>query len=262
MNGRWILAIAISALLGAGLFAAGLLVGLSFSPRVEWAPAGPTIRPGRVERPAEPRVERRRAVREPLTLEEAGQAAKEFLQRANLEHLDLGRILVFESGAYVVVEKAGSEEGAFELQVDPLTRLASVEFGPTMIWNTEFGLSSGHFPGPAHLRRLEHGFDHVWMLPPRRARALRLFHRSIGTAEAPPEAEGGVTGEEALAVAQRYLEAHASNLTLAREAQAFPGYFTIDILKDGVVHGLISVNAETGQVWPHKWRGKVVEASK
>ncbi|HEX9679987.1 MAG TPA: hypothetical protein VGA32_00935, partial [Anaerolineales bacterium] len=180
------------------------------------------------------------------------------------------RILVFESGAYVVVEKAGSEEGAFELQVDPLTRLASVEFGPTMMWNTEFGLTSGHFPGPVlemhpGLGRLQSRFDRVRGIARAHGRGagntLRFFHRALRAAGLPEEAEGGVTQDEALAIARRYLGAHARNLTLGREAQAFPGYFTIDILKNGVVHGLISVNAETGQVWPHMWRGKVVEAS-
>lgn len=264
MNGKWILALVISALLGAGLFAAGLFVGLSFSPRVERVTAGPTVRPGRVQAPAEPRIERGRAVREPVTLEEAGQAAEEFLERANLEDLDVGRVLLFEGGAYVVVEKAGSEEGAFEMQVDPRTKRASVELGPTMIWNTEFGLSSGHFPGPAgHMPpgQLRHRLSRLRGQGGQTGRALRFFHRSLGAVDAPPEAEGGVTEEEALAIGRRYLEAHAPDLTLARDPQAFPGYYTIDILKDGVVHGLISVNAQTGQVWPHMWRGKVVEAS-
>jgi hypothetical protein len=266
MNGRWILAIVISALLGAGLFAAGLLVGLSFSPRVQRVTVSPAVRPGRMQGPVGPRIERPRAGREPLTLEEAGQSAEEFLQRAHLEDLDLGRILVFESGAYVVVEKAGSEEGAFELQVDPVTRRASVEFGPTMMWNTEFGLTSGQFPGPVLEMHPGLGrFDRVRGIPGAHGRragnTLRFFHRALGAAGLPAEAEGGVTQDEALAIAERYLAAHARNLTLAREAQAFPGYYTIDILKDGVVHGLISVNAETGQVWPHVWRGEVVEAS-
>ncbi|MGH2626531.1 MAG: hypothetical protein ACRDHY_07775 [Anaerolineales bacterium] len=263
MNGKQIWTIVIAALLGAGLFAAGLLVGLTFSPRLEPAMAARSVRPGREQGPPGERGERPRLSSEPLTMEEVRRAADEFLRGANLETLEVGRLLVFADGAYVAIVKAGSGAGAFELQVSALTRSASVELGPTMLWNAEFGLASGHFPGiaPDAHRELRQ------LLRVARARGhmggshLRLFRRNSAAVGLPPEARGGVTEEEALAIAGRYLRAHAAGFTLGHQVRSFPGYFTFEVLKDEVVHGLISVNAETGQVWPHRWQGKILAAS-
>ena len=36
-------------------------------------------------------------------------------------------------------------------------------------------------------------------------------------------------------------------------AQAFPGYYTFDYGSNGAPQGMLSVNATTGQIWPHTW---------
>ena len=38
-------------------------------------------------------------------------------------------------------------------------------------------------------------------------------------------------------------------------ADEFYGYYTLDVKKDGMVLGMISVNAFSGQVWYHTWHG-------
>ncbi len=42
-------------------------------------------------------------------------------------------------------------------------------------------------------------------------------------------------------------------------ADPFPGYYTIDVLRDGEIAGMLSVNAYTGQVILHQWHGNFVE---
>ena len=39
------------------------------------------------------------------------------------------------------------------------------------------------------------------------------------------------------------------------EAEAFYGYYTLHILKNGQVEGMLSVNGYTGAVWYHTWHG-------
>lgn len=39
---------------------------------------------------------------------------------------------------------------------------------------------------------------------------------------------------------------------------AFPGYYTLHVLGDGKVTGMLSVNAATGAVWSHWWHGRFV----
>ena len=39
---------------------------------------------------------------------------------------------------------------------------------------------------------------------------------------------------------------------------AYPGYYTVDVTTSGVVDGMLSVNATTGQVWYHTWHGRFI----
>jgi len=38
----------------------------------------------------------------------------------------------------------------------------------------------------------------------------------------------------------------------------FYGYYTLHILKDGKIYGMLSVNGYTGQVWFHSWHGQFI----
>jgi hypothetical protein len=43
------------------------------------------------------------------------------------------------------------------------------------------------------------------------------------------------------------------------EADAFYGYYTLHVLTDGKMTGVLSVNGYTGQVWYHTWHGAFVD---
>ena len=40
------------------------------------------------------------------------------------------------------------------------------------------------------------------------------------------------------------------------EAERFYGYYTLHVLTNGQIYGMLSVNGYTGQVWYHSWRGQ------
>lgn len=44
----------------------------------------------------------------------------------------------------------------------------------------------------------------------------------------------------------------------ADDEMQFPGYYTMDFLKDGKTAGMLSVNGYTGQVWYHTWHGNFI----
>jgi hypothetical protein len=46
--------------------------------------------------------------------------------------------------------------------------------------------------------------------------------------------------------------------TVADEADAFYGYYTLHVLRDGKTIGMLSVNGFTGTVWYHTWHGNFV----
>lgn len=42
-------------------------------------------------------------------------------------------------------------------------------------------------------------------------------------------------------------------------ADLFYGHYTLHILQDGGIYGILSVNGLTGQVWFHHWHGEFSE---
>jgi hypothetical protein len=45
---------------------------------------------------------------------------------------------------------------------------------------------------------------------------------------------------------------------VAEEADAFYGYYTIEVLNGDNIYSMLSVNGYTGQVWYHNWHGKFI----
>ena len=66
-----------------------------------------------------------------------------------------------------------------------------------------------------------------------------------------------VNEENALKIAQDYLDRTLPG-TKTADADAFYGYYTIEVTKDGTIYGMLSVNSNTGAVWYHNWHGAFV----
>ncbi|MEU9735900.1 hypothetical protein [Streptomyces sp. NPDC048002] len=117
---------------------------------------------------------------------------------------------------------AGTPDGqlATEVLVDPADGDSGIEYGPAMMWKSEYGMH-------------------------RRDQAPSLFRISAGQAEER---------------ARNWLRDRDSGLT-AGEAEAFPGYFTLHMLRSGKIEGMLSVNAATGAVWVHTWHGTYIATS-
>ena len=67
-----------------------------------------------------------------------------------------------------------------------------------------------------------------------------------------------ITPNEAVKIAQGYLDRTGSGLTAGPDADAFYGYYTLHTVRDGKIVGMLSVNGETGAVWPHTWHGEFI----
>jgi hypothetical protein len=73
-------------------------------------------------------------------------------------------------------------------------------------------------------------------------------HMSIG------ETETKVTEEQALKIAQDYLDRVIPG-TKVNGTDTFYGYYTMEVTKDKLIFGMLSVNSNTGAVWYHTWHG-------
>jgi hypothetical protein len=66
----------------------------------------------------------------------------------------------------------------------------------------------------------------------------------------------GVLGaEEAKKIAGEYLSRVRGEGPYEFSANEFYGYYTLDFKKNGMILGMVSVNAFTGQAWYHTWHG-------
>ena len=171
----------------------------------------------------------------PLSVEEAEQAVIVFLSGLEEDNLSVGELMIFENHAYAQVVKTDSGAGAFELLVDPVNGDVYPEPGPNMMWNTEYGhMASGVVGG--HMGGMMGGYGFPGQ-----------------------EGEPAVDEAEAVELAQTYLDEFLSGATAEEHADAFPGYYTLHVLRDGEVVGMVSVNASSGDVFPHTWHGDFIE---
>jgi hypothetical protein len=65
-------------------------------------------------------------------------------------------------------------------------------------------------------------------------------------------AEITVTAEEAVPLAQEYLDANLPGSTTGDEVDACPGMVAFQVERDGEIVGMIGVNAYNGQVFLHQ----------
>src|SRR5574341_709434 len=162
----------------------------------------------------------------PLSIQDAQKAVESYLTGLSNDDLELGEVMVFDNQAYAIVLEKSTGVGAFEVLVDPVTQAVYPEPGPNMMWNLKYGMMTG-FAGAGG--------------------------GMMGGAQAPNlPVEMPVSKEEALKTAQEYLDASLPGAKVEEGADAFYGYYTIDIQRDGKIVGMLSVNGYNSQVFLHR----------
>ncbi len=174
----------------------------------------------------------------PLTVDQAYQAAGTYLAALNNPDLKIAEVMVFDNNAYVRVVEQSTGIGAFELLVDPSTLAVYPEHGPNMMWNLKYA-----------------GLNHQYMMG---GRGGMMGNAWSNTTPADVPATMPVSSAQALQAAQQYLDTALPGTTTAADAEPFYGYYTIDILRDGKIIGMLSVNGFSSQVFMHTWHGTFI----
>lgn len=184
--------------------------------------------------------------------------ARKFAERLDLR---VGEIIQFERNYYaVLLERDGDR--ATEVLVDPESGATWLEYGPAMMWNTRYGMMNGggHMGGPGGMmgggRRYANGYG-AGMMGVQGAGMMnggagreRTWHGSATQRSG----KSTLRAAQAEQIANRWLRDNHPGLR-AGEAERFPGYYTLETLRDGRVAGMMSVNAFTAAVWYHSWHG-------
>lgn len=179
----------------------------------------------------------------PLTVDQAKKAVESYLKDLNNSDLELKEIMVFDNNAYARISEKSTGIGAMELLVDPSTLSVYPEYGPNMMWNLKYGHMSGNnmMGGSGGMMG---GSGMMGGTLPNLSQATQTMT---------------VSPEQALKDAQRYLDQEYPGYQTAEDADPFYGYYTIDILKNGTVTGMLSINGYSGQVFLHTWHGTFIE---
>ncbi len=162
---------------------------------------------------------------EALSLKDAQEAVEGYLHSLSLPGLAIAEVMEFADNFYAEVVEKSTGVHAMELLIDKETGAVYPEYGPNMMWNAKYGMHSGSGWG---------GMTGGMM-------------SGSGTEE--PSTDMPVSADQALQHAQRYLETYIPGTEVADEADHLYGYYTIHVLKDGQIYGMLSVNGYSGQVW-------------
>jgi hypothetical protein len=87
-----------------------------------------------------------------------------------------------------------------------------------------------------------------------------MWNTGYGMHTGSPATPARISASQATTIAQHWLDAHRSDLTVG-EPDPFPGYYTLHTLHDENIVSMMSVNAHTGTVWYHTWHGQFVAMS-
>jgi hypothetical protein len=161
----------------------------------------------------------------PITLDQAIDAANQYLSAYGNTDLILTEVMKFSDNFYAEVKEKSTGIHAFELLIDPYSGVFFPEPGPNMMWNTKYGHMGGMMGG--RVRQQEEPMS--------------------------------VTTEQARDIAQQWLDKSLPGTSVADQADTFYGYYTIHVMQEGQVYGMLSVNGYTGDVWYHTWHGEFIE---
>jgi hypothetical protein len=187
---------------------------------------------------------------ETLTMDEAEAAVERSLKAWNNDDLGADEVMEFSNHFYAIVQEKSTGIGAFEVLVDKVTGAVSPEPGPNMMWNQKYGMMGGYGMG-----MMGGGYGYGGMMGGGRGYCGMMG----GATESAPSLDMPVDEAQAIELTQKYLDTARPGTTADEEADAFYGYYTLHVLNDGQVTGMLSVNGDTGQVWYHTWHGSFVD---
>lgn len=186
----------------------------------------------------------------PVTVDQAKAAAEKYLANLENDDLKIAEIMIFDDNAYVLVKEASTGLGAFELLLDSSSQTAYPEHGPNMMWNLKYG-------GLDHQSMMGNNSGMMAMMGGNGGMMSGYVWDDTASANVSPDMT--VTSEQAVELAQNYLDKNVAGATASSDPAQFYGYYTLDFERDGKVAGMLSVNGFSGQVFLHTWHGSFIE---
>ncbi len=186
-----------------------------------------------------------------LTMDQVVGNLQSYMKASWGPDLELAEVMEFDNQFYAAMKEKSTGIYAFELLINKWTGAIVPEPGPNMMWNAKYGMMGGGMMGGGMMGG---GMMGGW------------GWNGWGDYRSGPGASSSgqmpVTPEKARQLAQQALDAQLPGVQAEEDSDAFYGYYTMDVMKDGKIYGMLSVNGFTGWVWYHTWHGKFIQEKK
>jgi hypothetical protein len=179
---------------------------------------------------------------EQLTMVQAADAVNRYLGTFWGGDLVVAEVMEFDNHFYAAAKEKSSGIYAFEVLVDKWTGAVVPEPGPNMMWNTKYGHMGAGMMGGGMMGSPSWGWGG--------RQGFRNWSESNKDMSVSPEA--------ARKYAQEFLDQRLPGTQAEDDADAFYGYYTLHVERDGKTIGMLGVNGYTGWVWYHEWHGKFI----
>ena len=178
-----------------------------------------------------------------ISIDQATTAAQNYLGKMGYSNLSVSTMQEYSNMFYAQVVEKSNGTGAFELEVNKATGVVTAMQGPTLIWNMKYGVTStgmmGYLTRTTGSGGMMGGGMMTWLR---------------GT----PTTNMAISMEQAKTFAQQYLDANDTGTTVG-QVTTYYGYYTMQVLKDGNVVGMMGVYGATGQVMYYFWMGTFMQ---
>jgi hypothetical protein len=180
-----------------------------------------------------------------VSIDQAASAAQNYLTKMGYSNLGVNMMQEYSNMYYAQIIEESNGTGAFELAVNKTTGVVTPMQGPTLMWNTKYGATSTGMMGYL----IGTGNSGSGMMG---GSGMMTWLR--GT----PTTNMAVTMEQAKVYAQQYLDANYTGATVG-QVTTFYGYYTMQIMKNGNIVGMMGVYGTTGQVMYYSWCGTFMQ---
>jgi hypothetical protein len=168
-----------------------------------------------------------------IILKQAVEIAQQYVTSINNPDLKVAEVEEYTNDFYVQVHEISTGTGAFELIIDKYSGNIYPEMGPNMMWNTKYITHRGMMGFYTGLKGMM-GFQRTTSIP----MTLNAEHAEVN--------------------AKQFLNQYYVDATVGH-VKAFYGYYHVEVLSDGEVFGMLSVNGYSGEVWFHNWHGSFIQ---
>jgi hypothetical protein len=181
-----------------------------------------------------------------ISIDQAATAAQNYLTKMGYPNLGVRMMQEYSKTYYAQVVEQNNGTGAFELAVDKKTGAVTPMQGPTLMWNTKYGATGNGMMG---------------YLTTTGSSGSSMMGGSGGMMtwlRGTPTTNMAVTMEQAKTYAQQYLDANYTGATIG-QLTTYYGYYTMQVIRNGNVIGMMGVHGTTEQVMYYSWCGTFMQ---